>query len=505
MPRPPRLPVAVRPAPALASAFASASAVGAAGLALAFLLAATACSGSDVRLARRILDDHRRATHARPQPISQVVEIRLSAPRTAARGTLQIEWDARRYRETASSAGATTIRGIQAGKAFFTDEDGVTRVVSEPVLAELLTRSYFFRRAYLFDDAERARISLGPADDAHVSIELLPHEGNPLRLTFDRRTLRLAAASSRGLDLAFDAASPARWRDTSSPGAPLDAEVLHSGLPSDSLPDAAVGGWSANWPSASVQAPLVEVDAGPGAPPGSAVVVRGTLAGRPVSIAVDAAVRGPVRVRRELAARLGLAFSPDVFGRTIAPGAKLEIAGWNEPSVHVEASDEIPSGADASAGAALFREAVVEYDAPAKRLNLHDPGKWVRGEGYYRCIMDDDGDEPVAVLQRHGERARVTAGAAAAIPLALLPAARERLRLPEGAKEAEGLFWGPAPLPVLDLQPLSGEDAARFSAAHRDVEGRLSAAFLLRFRAVLDMPHRWAYLRPESGPTPRPD
>jgi hypothetical protein len=478
---------------------------------MAAVVAAASCSRTDVRLARRILDDHRHKTKSRPLPIAQVLDVELSAPGRPP-GALRIEWDARRYREATSSGGVSTVRGIQSGKAYFTDEDGVTRVVSEPVLAELTTRSYFFRRAYLFDDAERAKLSLGPADASRVSIELEPRGGNPLRLTFDRSSLLLVGVSSAGLALEFeppaagasasgaDGAESTAWRDASRPSAPVEARLRHAGLPTGTLADAAVGGWSAVWPAAAAS-----VDAKLADSPADAAVVTGSVAGRPASIAVDASVRGPVRVRPELAARLALAFAPDVFGRRVAAGARLEIAGWSEPAVHVEISDDVPAGADASAGAALFREAIVEYDTPARRLRLHDPARWVRGEGYYRCILDDDGDEPVAVLQKHGERVRVTAGATATRPLGLLAGGAERLRLTGPAGSAEGVYWGPAPLPPTDFEVLSGEAASRFSAAHPHVEGRLSTAFLLRFRAIVDMSHRWAYLRPESGPTPPAD
>jgi hypothetical protein len=121
---------------------------------LVAVVAVAACSRTDVRLARRILDDHRKKTKSRPLPIAQVLDVELSATGRPP-GALRIEWDARRYREGTSSGGVSTVRGIQSGKAYFTDEDGVTRVVSEPVLSELTTRSYFFRRAYLFDDARR--------------------------------------------------------------------------------------------------------------------------------------------------------------------------------------------------------------------------------------------------------------------------------------------------------------------------------------------------------------
>jgi hypothetical protein len=477
-------------------------------LVLGLGLAASACSRSDTRLASRILDDHRRTTRSRPLPISQVLEVALSSPGRPG-GVLRIEWDGRRYREATTSGGVSTTRGIQSGKAYYTDEDGVTRVVSEPVLAELTTRSFFFRRAYLFDDAERAKISLGPADASRVSLELEPHGGNPLRLTFDRATLRLVGASSTGLDLELTppvAGSPSRWRDASRDGVPVEAELRHAGLPTDALADAAVGGWSADWPgdAATVDAPMLDSPAG-------AVVVAGSIAGTPATIAVDGAVHGPVRVRPELAAKLRLTFAPDVFGRHIAGGARLEIAGWREPSIHVEITDDVPLGADAAAGAPFFRETIVEYDTPARRLRLHDAARWVRAEGYYRCIMDDDGDEPVAILQKRGERVRATAGATTPRAVSLLAGGAERFRLagPSGAPAAsgsvEGLHWGPAPLPPQDFEVLSGDAARRFSASHPHVEGTLSAGFLLRFRAIIDMAHRWAYLRPESGPTPRPD
>jgi hypothetical protein len=169
-------------------------------------------------------------------------------------------------------------------------------------------------------------------------------------------------------------------------------------------------------------------------------------------------------------------------------------------------------------------------------LRLHDPARWVRVEGYYRCILDDDGDEPVAILQKHGERVRAIAGASggsvssaagpdgsgpsgygtpsavsprsegpSVLALTLLASGAERLRLPGPSGSADGLLWGPAPLPPEAYEVLPGYTAARFSAAHPHAEGRLSAGFLLRFRALLDMTHRWAYLKPESGPTPRAD
>jgi hypothetical protein len=439
-----------------------------------------------VRLARRILGDHRRLAGDRPLPGSQVIRLALLSSTSAATGTQQIEWDSRAYRETISSGGATTVRGIQGGKAYFTDEDGVTRVVSEPVLAELVTRSYFWRRAYLFEDAERARIALGPADAIRVSLRMTPREGNPLTLTFDRRDLRLLSARSPGLDLEFE--TPTRWRDASRRGAPVRVEHRRTGLPTGILPDAAAGGWSAVWRQRPItEAPLV-------GPRPADVAVRATVAGRPLLLAIDASADGPLRIRPAVAARLGLTFSEDVFGRRLARGASLAIAEWSEPSVFVEISEDVPQGAEGALGGALFRETTVEYDAAGRRLRLLDPARWVRPEGYFRAVLDDDGDRPVAILSKGRESLRVLAGASAATALTIAPEAALRVGLVPGARTAEGFRWGPAPLPPIDV-----ERKENLFDPSRGDDGRLSARFLLRFQAIIDMPHRWAYLKAETG------
>src|SRR5206468_10909286 len=127
---------------------------------------------SERRMAERILDRYRRSAAAKPLPLSHVIRMKLrSASGSAAEaGFAEIAWEPNRYRERVSSAGFTTERGIQGGKAYATDEDGYTRVVSEPVLAELQARSYFWRRGWLFQDRERARLSLAPAEAASVSV-----------------------------------------------------------------------------------------------------------------------------------------------------------------------------------------------------------------------------------------------------------------------------------------------------------------------------------------------
>ena len=82
-------------------------------------------------------------------PAAQVIRLRLRAISTGATGDEMIEWDEGNYRETVSSACWKTVRGIQAGREYFSDEDGVTRVTSDPLRFELRTRAYFWRRGYL--------------------------------------------------------------------------------------------------------------------------------------------------------------------------------------------------------------------------------------------------------------------------------------------------------------------------------------------------------------------
>ena len=128
------------------------------------LLALPSCRlDSQLRIAERILERYRHATAARPLPLSHVIRMTLRPVRggDVAAGAAEVAWEPNRYRERVSSAGVATERGIQGGKAYAIDEDGSTRVVSEPVLRELLTRSYFWRKAWLFEDRERARLSSG--------------------------------------------------------------------------------------------------------------------------------------------------------------------------------------------------------------------------------------------------------------------------------------------------------------------------------------------------------
>ena len=444
------------------------------------VVAAAGCTDvSQARLAQRILAEHLTRVRAKPLPAAQVVRMRLASPSGDASGAETVEWDEGNYRETVSSAGVTTIRGIQVGKGYFTDEDGVTRLASEPLLAELITRFYFWKRGYLFEDQGEARVALGPADDATVSVQVTPRGGDPLLLLFGRQDLRLVSARSKHFDLVFS--SPVRFRDSSRRDSPIDAEILWIGLPTGPLPDATAGGWSALWGTANPEAPLARA--------GRAATIPARISGQPAAIAVDAAEDGPLRLRGAVADRLRLSFARDVFGRMIARGARLEIGGLAYPSLTVERSDSLPDGVDATAGAPLFRETVIEIDPIAKLARFHDPARWAAPEGFFRVLLDDDGNRPAAIVQRRGERLRLLVPTAIAGPLALTPEAAGRLGLSGRTGEVSGLHWGVA-LPPLPAIIESG------SLAELGEDGRLSWDLVLRFHAFFDMPHRWMYLKP---------
>ncbi len=459
-------------------------------LLLAVLAAAGCGERSDIRIARRILENHRRRAGVKPLPGAQVVRLRLFSPpeREAAEGTGQIEWDGSNYRETVSSAGCTTVRGIQAGKAYLTDEDGVTRVTSEPALSELLTRSYFWRRAYLFDDLENARIALGPADRATVSVRLIPRGGHPLLLIFSNRGDLVGARSPR-FHLEFR--GPRRLTDASRRDVPVEVEISSITLPVDQMSDTQAGGWSARWPAPSAEAAFVGIGRGAG--------VDGRIARMPVRIALDSNADGPFRVRAGVAQRLGLSPRSDVLGRRLARAGPLEVGTLSFPALWVQISDEIPEGADAEAGGVFFREAVVEMDPGKARIRFHDPARWTAPPGYFRGLLDDDGDRPVAIVRQGSGTLRLRAGTGSASGLLLAPDSARRMALSTPGSVAGELRWGTAPFPPA---PVAVESAA-FDSEWGD-DGSLGFDVLLRFHVFWDMPHRWAYLRPLDTPAGSP-
>ena len=450
---------------------------------LVAVFAGTGCGErSDTQIARRILENHRRSARVKPLAAAQVIRFKLSTPpgREPAEGTGQIAWDGPNYRETIESAGWTRSRGIQGGKAFLTDEDGVTRVASEPVLSELLTRSYFWRRAYLFDDLERAQVAgLGPADAATVSVRLTPRGGNPLLLTFSNAGELVAARSPR-FDLRFKART--RATDASDPKAPVEIEIRSTALPSDQMADTQVGGWSARWSGAPGDAPLLRL--------GRALAVEGRFAGHPLRIAIDAGADGPLRVAPGIAREWNLGSAADVLGRRIGRGGPLEIGTLSYPALFFEVSDEVPEGAQARAGAVFFRETVVELDPANARVRFHDPNGWTAPAGFYRGLLDDDGDRPVAVLRQGSRMLRLRSGTDAGPVIVLAPESARRMELSAPGAAAAELKWGSAPIPTSPVAIAPG-----FEPEWGD-DGALGFDLLLRFHTYLDMPRRWAYLRP---------
>ncbi len=451
------------------------------GLSVATLLGAAGCGENAAAQAARIFDRYRAASGAKPLTAGGMIRIRLSPAkgRQGAPGLAEIEWEMGRYRESVSSAGMTTRRGIESDRAYYTDFDGVTRVVSDPVLRELRTRSYFWRRAWLFRSREGARASPGPADTATESVTLAPEGGNPLLLSFSRADGRLVSVRSPRFDLEFR--TPIVYEDESNPALPVEGSIAWVGLPTGHIPQPYAGGGEARFgPPAAV----------PFEKSGGAVMVTARLSGSTIRLSVDAAVDGPVRVSPRIADRLPLAFREDVFGRFIAPAASLEIGAAMYPTLFVQRSEALPAGADAAAGACLFREAIVEIDPVAARLAVHGAATWVVPEGYFRTPIDDDEDRPVALLYRGNRESRFTLGSDTGnVPLVMASLTAERLGLSD-AGGASGLSWGPIRLPNLPLRV----SATGFFPNWGD-DGTLGFPLLLRFHAFVNMPQRWIYVK----------
>jgi len=401
-------------------------------LLLAALVAHGGCGeNAPSRICARILDRYRKVSGAKPLPAGGMIRLRLAsvAGTPAASGAGEILWEPRRYRESVSSAGMTTVRGIESGKAYFTDEDGVTRVASEPVLRELLTRSYFWRRAWLFTEREGALMSPGPADEATASVRLEPEGGNPLLLVFSRRDGGLLAVRSPRFRLEFS--SPEEFRDISDPEKSCRGQIAWTGLPTGLFPSPEVGGGRARFDEPATGAAYERVR--------GMLIVPATVSGQPVRLAIDGAADGPVRLSPELAGRLSLSFSRDVFGREIAPGATLRIGGATWPILFVQKT-EVPAGADAVAGGCIFRESVAEVEPTEKRFGIHDPAKFTLPDGFFRIVTDDDGNRPVAILYRGSHELRLVEGSdtGAGYAMTLAPESAARAGLKD-AKEADGL------------------------------------------------------------------
>jgi len=435
-------------------------------------------------MASRVLARYQKVSGAKPLPSSGMIRLRLEPVdgHAPAAGTAEIEWATPyRYRETVASAGLRTIRGVESGKAYFTDEDGVTRVASDPVLRELVTRSYFWRRAWLFDDRDRALVSLGPADDRTTSVVFRLANGNPLTLRFSRRDGGLLEASSPRFQLRFR--SPSSFEDRSDSEKPFAGTIAWTGLPTGEIPHAEIGGGRARFGAGAAGTAWVRT--------GGALTVPARVGGVDVRLAIDAAADGPLRLSPALAARLPLRFVDDVFGRRVTTGAALEVASVAYPSLAAVVRDALPGGADAAAGGCLYREAVVELDPSGGELTLHDPAKWAPPDGYFKAVIDDDGDRPVAILRNGSRELRLAEGSdTGSAALRLSAASAERAGL-GAAGTAAGLNWGPQDLPPLRVETVRGGFAPEWGD-----DGRMGYDALAPLHVFIDMGRRWTYLRP---------
>ena len=349
------------------------------------------------------------------------------------------------------------------------------------MLRELTTRSYFWRRAWLFRDHEKALRRLGPADAESASIRFDVIGGNTLTLAFARSDGRLLRVRSPRFDLDFR--TPTRFQDLSDPTKAVEGEITWTGLSTGAMPHPVVGGSRAAFGQPETRLTATRR--------GGALLVDAGILGTPVRLAVDGAADGPIRLSPGLASRLPLRFTTDVFGRPIAGGATLQIGAASWPSLYAQVSEGVPDGADAVAGACVFRETVVELDLEHARLGLHDPARWTVPEGYVRIVTDDDHNRPVATFRRGSADLRLTAASDtgdAALVLAGVSAERAGLA---GAAEADDLKWGRLLLPPLRLRI----DSDGFFPAWGD-DGRVGFALFERTHTYIDMAQRWTYLQP---------
>ena len=451
----------------------------------AALLAAACGRSAETRVAERILERYRAQSGARPLAAAQLVKLKLTGP-GGAHGSVEITWQGSDYRERRESAGIVTVRGLQGGKAFYTDEDGVTRVASEPVVRELVTRFYFWRRAFLFRDHGKETAALGPADEATASVRFSLRWGNPLQLVFSRKDGSLVGVYSPRLRLEVD--GPTRLTDLSDADAPVETEIAWIGLPTGPLEEVSVGGGRARFQGPYAELPFEIAGGGP--------VVRATIGGVPARLCLDASASGPLRVSADLALKIGLPFTPDAFGRQVAGPVEVALDGLVLPAVHLEKTRGVPAGADAAAGGTLFRETVVECDPAAGRLRLHDTAVWSPPEGYQRFIIDDDGNRPVAPLHRGAKEFRIVLGTAdSSGGIVLAPEAARRLGFTHDEPAARDLGWANYTFPgvavtigTVPRAPDWGDD------------GTLAWQPLLDHRTFIDMPRRWIYLGMAAAP-----
>ena len=105
-------------------------------------------------------------------------------------------------------------------------------------------------------------------------------------------------------------------------------------------------------------------------------------------------------------------------------------------------------------------------------------------------MIDDDGDRPVAILDRGTQKLRVAAGSdIGGVSLELAAASARRAGLEKQTKAGD-MLWGAAKISV---QRLRVADRGFFPDWGDD--GRMGFPLLLRYHSYMHMPTRWIYLR----------
>ena len=327
----------------------------------------------------------------------------------------------------------------------------MTRVGSEPMLAELVTRSYFWRRAYLFDDRERAKPSLGPADETTASVRLTPIGGNELVLVFDRRTGALAARALAALPSRVR--GPTRYRDLSR--LPVDAARSRGPVcPRAACPTRRRAAGTSSFTQPFAEAPF-QTDAGGISDRGarlrrsrrvsrSTPTPTGRCESRRSSRRASVSPRPPGRVR-----------TSHRRGRHARDRADLD--GRNSTSRCWRSAG---AGIDAVAGGVLYRETVVEIDPASGNVRSTIRPDGSRRRDSAAAPLDDDGTVPVAILSRSGRRVRLRLGTRSSSPL-LVPASGG---IGDGATPVAGLVWGTLRFPPLPADPVP----SRFDPAWGD-------------------------------------
>ena len=121
-------------------------------------------------------------------------------------------------------------------------------------------------------------------------------------------------------------------------------------------------------------------------------------------------------------------------------------------------------------------------------------------DGFGRSLLDDDGDMPVAILSRPAGACGCGPGPGGFRRCSFRRRAPRDYGVDPAAPQSPGLVWGTLRLPPLPVRL----EPSTFDPEWGD-DGAIGYPLLLRFHAILDLPHRWVYLKPLLRPPLRPE